>query len=112
MSATLNATLDVTFERNFFYTLALHFIEKYESTRDESVSKEFCLNTFTLLQSENTGCLRVKTLGKFVVNNIFVNGKNADVILDLYTHVARCVGMLTRMCWPCIYRQITRTRWT
>ena len=98
MSATLNATLDVTFERNFFYTLALHFIEKYESTRDESVSEEFCLNTFTLLQGENTGCLRVKTLGKFVVNNIFVNGKNADVILDLYMHVARCVGMLTRMC--------------
>ena len=93
----MSATLDVTFERNFFYTLALHFIEKYESTRDENVSKEFCLNTFTLLQSENDGCSRIKTLGKFVVNNIFVNERNADVILDLYMHVTRYIGLITRM---------------
>ena len=93
----MSSTLDVTFERNFFYTLALHFIDKYEDTRDNAVSKEFCLNTFTVLQSENCGCSRIKTLGKFVVNNMFVNDTNTDTILYLYMHVTRYIGLLTRM---------------
>ena len=93
----MSSTLDVTFERNFFYTLALHFIDKYEYLRDDDVSREFCLNTFTLLQSENCGYSRIKTLGKFVVNNMFVNDKNTDTILFLYMHVTRYIGLLTRM---------------
>ena len=92
----MNSTLDVSFEQDFFYTLALHFINKHEHD-DVCVSKDFCLNTFTMLQGEKTRVSRIKALGKFVVNNIFVNDVNTNTILDIYMHITKCIGLISRM---------------
>jgi len=93
----MNSTLDVSFERDFFYTMALHFIDRHELPEAETVSRDFCLNTFTMLQGEKTSVTRIKALGKFVVNNLFVNEVNTNTILDIYMHINHCIGLLSRL---------------